>query len=219
MLVLGGLLVRSDIHRAAVLNPGAIYPRSRTLEDLRPVRDLLVDYVAASIPSSQLLDFLGDRRQPASIFGLCANLPFRPEKLWTALLITSVAGLIRFGRGGITLTDAGKAVRAELADAAVAGTEAVVPIDLHRPDDAVDNAAPVAASSELDPARRSHLQFVRDALRGAETAALPDRTLDRARLEMGQLRKPATVAGDSLESAKTPATSDAAPRAYMSEAD
>lgn len=114
VLVVGGLLVRSDIHRAALPRSGRLYPPFRVLHDLRPVQDLVVDFVAASLPSSELLDFLATQTNPVSIIQLRANLPFRAEKLWTAVFITGVAGLIRFGRDGVTITGAGWAVRARL---------------------------------------------------------------------------------------------------------
>ena len=114
ILFVGGLLVRGDVHGATVFSVGALDPWSRVREPLRPVQDLVVDFVAASNPSSHLLDFLGEHRQSASINKLRANMPFGPERVVTAIFISSVTGLIRFGRNGVSLTDAGRAVRARL---------------------------------------------------------------------------------------------------------
>lgn len=132
ILLVGGLLVRADVHRAALLSAGATYPRSRLLDDLRPVQDLVVDFVAKSDPSRQLLDFLGEHPHPASVRELRANLPFGPERVWTAIFISSIVGLIRFGRNGVTLTDAGRAVRAQLSEADVAPREIVSPLKMQR---------------------------------------------------------------------------------------
>ncbi len=191
-LFAGGLMIRSDAHRAALRNAGAAYRPSRVLEDLRPVRDLVVDFVAESYPSRKLLDFLGEHPEPASIIELRASLPFRAERLWTAVLFTSVAGLIRFGRDGITLTDAGHAVRAQFNDPTSSETEVGDPVELERSDGF-------------------------DALR-SETVGMSDRRNAEARMAIGQLRKSA-VTDDPSESDGAPGRSDAGPRGSISAAD
>lgn len=192
MLILGGLLVRSDIHRATLLSNGAPYSPSRVLDDLRPIQDLVADFVAESNPSSQLLDFLAEQTKPLSIIELRANLPFPAERLWTAVFITSVAGLIRFGRDGMAITDAGRAVRSRLNDRTVAQTESAAPVQPEQPA-TIGAMAPVATSSELDTAR--------------------------VRVEIGKLRKLTTVARDSLENGRKPARSGAAPPVSISASD
>jgi regulator of nucleoside diphosphate kinase len=217
VLFVAGLLVRSDVHRAARRRAGVVYPRSRTLEDLRPVQDLVVDFFGEARPSRQLLDFLGEYDETTSLAELRANLPFGPEKLWTAVVILSAARLIRFGRNGLTLTDAGRAVRARLDEVPVAAT--TEDVGARGTAEAVDGIAAAAASPELDTRGSSHLQLVRDALRLSESVVVPRRIRATSRMKIGQLRKATAEPSNSSDNGSIPTAANAARRVSITAAD
>ncbi|HJT82563.1 MAG TPA: GreA/GreB family elongation factor [Chthoniobacterales bacterium] len=126
ILFVGGLLVRADVHRAADARRGRNYPRSHTLEDLRGIQNLMIDFIAKSRPSRRLLGYLTGNDKPVRVMALVRYLrnassnadsgitPFAGEKIWTALIIMAVSGLIRFGRRGISLSPVGHEVQRRL---------------------------------------------------------------------------------------------------------
>jgi hypothetical protein len=105
----GGLLVRTDIYRAVAKSRGTSYPRSRLLEDLRPVQALMMEFIAESPRSREFIQILANSEGPIPLRRLFGSTP-AVEASWTALFIMGVAGLIEVGSRGVTLTSVGHEV-------------------------------------------------------------------------------------------------------------
>jgi len=129
---------------------------------------------------------------------LRAGLPSEPEKIWTAVFISLVAGLVRFGRSGMVLTDSGRAVCARLNDAPITGEPRPIRA-LNSKASAVSHGfASLRGTAKPDSRGSSHRKLVRDALRPPITDLAPDRLRATPSVEIGQLRTPHTPATDSL---------------------
>ena len=55
ILFVGGRLLRTDICRAVAESRGTSYPRSRLLEDLRPVQATMMEFIAESPRSREIM--------------------------------------------------------------------------------------------------------------------------------------------------------------------
>ena len=135
LLVTGGILLRTEVHRRASLRRGRRYPASRLLGDLAPFRRLLLEFVSNSPRCRELLERLAAANRPLTGRELlrhsrwleetdekAANMRFPDEGTVIALAVLMVTGLIRLGPGGISNTPAGYAVIASLKRAAAART-------------------------------------------------------------------------------------------------
>lgn len=73
ILLVGGLLVRADIHRTAAIRRDRNYPPSRILHDLRAVQDLVIDFIAKSDPSRRFLKYLARNKKPVRLVALVGH--------------------------------------------------------------------------------------------------------------------------------------------------
>jgi hypothetical protein len=64
LLVTGGILLRTEVHRRASLRRGRRYPASRLLGDLAPFRRLLLEFVSNSPRCRELLERLAAPNPP-----------------------------------------------------------------------------------------------------------------------------------------------------------
>lgn len=212
ILFVGGLLVRSDIHRAARIRAGAIYPTSRVLENLRPLQDLVVHFVGESHPCHQLLEYLENHNWPVPIgrlfqgrrservHGDTTTVLSSGEKIGPALFIVSVAGLVRFGRRGISVTNAGHEILSRIRGAAVA--ERTFELNAVGASETVTITEPKV---ETNARGKVHLSLVKDALQRMRHIPLSDRTGAPPGLQLGQVRTPpAARRSDSLEQPNVP---------------
>jgi hypothetical protein len=199
VLFLCGLLVRNDVERAAAEKQGARRPVSRILDDLRPVQDIVVAFIAASDPSAQLLERLDQHERYVGLHVLFDSSPLAgerrptlqpaPKNMWTALFIMTVAGLVRFGTRGIALTSVGREVLARIrheGDGAangrlltansMAATGEPGLIAVHSDRKAHDNDRP-------------HLSRVREAMLRRDSDRLLDQVAVTSDFRIGQLRE------------------------------
>ena len=113
VLFVGRLIIRTDLYRRWAEKRGKHYPRSRIIEDLRPVQQTMIEFIDASPPSRKLLQRLAETDEPIPLRKLLASVP-AGESSWLALFLIAAAGLISFGRQGILVTEAGREVLARL---------------------------------------------------------------------------------------------------------
>jgi regulator of nucleoside diphosphate kinase len=113
VLFVGRLIIGTDFYRRWAEKRGKHYPRSRIIEDLRPVQQTMIEFIDASPPSRELLQRLAETDEPIPVRNLLASVP-AGESSWLALFLIAAAGLISFGRQGILVTDAGREVLARL---------------------------------------------------------------------------------------------------------
>ena len=113
VLFVGRLIIRTDLYRRWAEKRGKHYPRSRIIEDLRPVQQTMIEFIDASPPSRELLQRLAETNEPIPVRKLLASVP-AGESSWLALFLIAAAGLISFGRQGILVTEAGREVLARL---------------------------------------------------------------------------------------------------------
>ena len=113
VLFVGRLIIRTDLYRRWAEKRGKHYPRSRIIEDLRPVQQTMIEFIDASPPSRELLQRLAETDEPIPVRKLLASVP-AGESSWLALFLIAAAGLISFGRQGLLVTEAGREVLARL---------------------------------------------------------------------------------------------------------
>ena len=113
VLFVGRLIIRTDLYRRWAEKRGKHYPRSRIIEDLRPVQQTMIEFIDASPPSRELLQRLAETKEPIPVRKLLASVP-AGESSWLALFLIAAAGLISFGRQGLLVTEAGREVLARL---------------------------------------------------------------------------------------------------------
>lgn len=113
VLFVGRLIIRTDLYRRWAEKRGKHYPRSRIIEDLRPVQQTMIEFIDASPPSRELLQRLAETNEPIRVRKLLAGVP-REKSRWTALFLITAAGLVSFGRQGVLLTDVGREVLARI---------------------------------------------------------------------------------------------------------
>ena len=113
VLFVGRLIIRTHLYRRWAEKRGKHYPRSRVIEDLRPVQQTMIEFIDASPPSRELLQRLGETNEPIPVRKLLASVP-AGESSWLALFLIAAAGLISFGRQGLLVTEAGREVLARL---------------------------------------------------------------------------------------------------------
>jgi hypothetical protein len=120
LLMLGGWLVGYDLSR----KPGA--RTSRLMEDLRPVEDLMVDFFAHSGACVRLLNYLVANPQPLPRIAALRNTDpgtgrgdsgdgTLSTSQWVGLLMMRLAGLVRFSKQGVRVTDVGREVHRRIA--------------------------------------------------------------------------------------------------------
>ncbi len=134
MLFLGGQLVRNDLDRAPAKRRKTGWLPSRIIEDLRPVQDIVVEFFARSEQSSRLLGVLDQQKGPLSVNAILEKVrmqtdlrqssnPPSPQLAWAALFIIRLAGLVRFSRRGVVVTEVGREVQRRMAVASVASSQ------------------------------------------------------------------------------------------------
>jgi hypothetical protein len=109
ILFVGGRLLRTDICRAVAESRGTSYPRSRLLEDLRPVQATMMEFIAESPRSREIMQVFASSEVPIPLRRLWGSTP-AVEASWTALFIMGVAGLVEVGSRGVILTSVGHEV-------------------------------------------------------------------------------------------------------------
>ena len=110
VLSLGGVLLRHDLSRALAANGRRPYPKSRMVEDLRPLQNTVIEFVATTGPSRRLLKLLS-AGEPIRLRDEIARAP---ESAVTGLIIMAVAGFVRLRSGALILTKTGREVAARI---------------------------------------------------------------------------------------------------------
>jgi regulator of nucleoside diphosphate kinase len=120
LIVASGLIHTSLRRRKAVAAGGRNIP-SRILDDLRPVEDLLVDFVRYSPELASVLAVLAPIKAPARFARIVHEIRIgRPDRaaagnlVGAALSILFVAGLLRLTRDGFVATEAGREVQGRI---------------------------------------------------------------------------------------------------------
>jgi regulator of nucleoside diphosphate kinase len=186
ILFIGGLLVRTDMDRALAESRGTFYPRSRLLEDLRPVQTVMFEFIAESAHCREFVQRLPDSGKP------------RVEMKWTALFIMGVAGLLRFSSRGVMLTDLGREILMRINDG-----------DLNNSPSKLRKAKPIKAVVETEtqaPPATDHSHSLVPHLPSRNGSA-PLSTVLRSnqKLKLGQLQIPSAATHDAaVEEKKTP---------------
>ncbi len=109
VLFLGGRLIRYDLARSYTETSNSPPKPSRLVEDLRPVKNLVVEFFAHSRYFSRLLNILARKQKPRRTRrngGVSVT-----QIAWPAAVIMAVTGLVRFHRRGLVLTDIGREVQ------------------------------------------------------------------------------------------------------------
>lgn len=124
MLVVAGGLVHTSLKRRNAIAAGGPERPSRLLDDLRPVEDLLVDFVNYSAEMRDVLAVLVAADKPRSFTRVVHEMRLaRATPIETssaahltavALGILFIAGLIRVKRDGFIATEAGREVQLRL---------------------------------------------------------------------------------------------------------
>jgi len=195
VLFIGGLLVRTDLYRTLAEKRGARFPRSRVLEDLRPVQNLVVEFLVESEPCHHLLNHV-QQHEPLSLRALLQEYRYQDakeggavsiEKLFTAMFMLGVAGLVRFGEGGISLTNVGREILARINDASRTGQRYSSVRDLPEKDVVNSSSTAMATISTHRRPNTAHWSLVKDALHRMSSGALPNQTA------LGTARCPASI--------------------------
>jgi regulator of nucleoside diphosphate kinase len=113
VILVSRVITRTDLYRRWTEKRGKHYPRSRVIEDLRPVQETMIEFIDASPPSRGLLQRLADADAPIPVRKLLRTVP-AGEGSWTALFLIAVAGLVRFGPQGVLITDLGREILARM---------------------------------------------------------------------------------------------------------
>lgn len=124
LLIVGAGLIHTSWKRRKAIALGGRDIPSRILNDLRPIEDLLVDFVRHSPELSDVLAVLATADKPRSFArivhevriarGTPAHISVAANLVGAALGILFVAGLIRVRRKGFVATDAGREVQLRL---------------------------------------------------------------------------------------------------------
>ena len=124
MLVVAGGLVHTSLKRRKAVEAGGPERRSRLLDDLQPVEDLLVDFVNHSAEMRDVLTVLVAADKPRSFTRIVHEIRLaRPTPIeassaahltTVALGILFIAGLIRIKRDGFIATEAAREVQLRL---------------------------------------------------------------------------------------------------------
>lgn len=119
LIVAGGLIHTNLRRRKAVAAGGPDFP-SRILDDMRPVEDLLVDFVRHTPGMTHLLAVLAALHSRVSFARLVheirigsngsADLKTAVNLVGPTLFILGLAGLIRITAGGFAITEVGREV-------------------------------------------------------------------------------------------------------------
>jgi regulator of nucleoside diphosphate kinase len=192
VLFLGGRLIRYDLARAYTESGNSPRKPSRIIEDLRPFQNLSVAFFAHSEYFSRVLRVLARQEKligPRRSRGVSTN-----HIAWPAASIMAVAGLVRFRRRGLVLTDIGREVERRLRGSTLPSSKKK---KFHRQSiyDALFIPVPVANSGS------AHLHPVREALEKTVHAASKPNPAP-ASFRLGELRKPdgATAINNSTKS-------------------
>ncbi len=201
MLFLGGQLVRNDLNRAAAKRRKAGWPPSRIIEDLRPVQDLVVEFFTRSEQSSRLLGVLDQQKGPLSVNAILEKVrmqtdlrqssnPPSPQLAWAARFIMPLAGLVRFSRRGVVLTEVGREVQRRMAGASVASSQNKVSTMALR--HAASNESVTTKSrkaAHVGTGDNSHTHIVREALQRSQVMPSVHQSRGLAPRNIGELRK------------------------------
>ena len=192
VLVLGGRLVQRELDRDARKGCGA-WPRSRAMEDLRPIEHLTADFFARAEPCARLLAILARHYEPLTVTALLREarssererdngdvLAYGIES--AALWIMRVAGLVSLNKRRVLLTDAGREVHRRIS----------TPFEHSR-----DGETPLLVPLPVDSRGPSRRRRVR-----SNTSDFVRRNRLSASFRIGELRKSsqATAANGSIES-------------------
>jgi len=140
MLVVAGGLVHTSVKRREAVEAGGPERSSCLLDDLRPIEDLLVDFVNHSAEMRDVLTVLIAADKPRSFTRVVHEVRLaRPTPIETssaahltaaALSILFIAGLVRLKRSGFIATDAGREVQLRL-DKAPGALPLAEPVPIH----------------------------------------------------------------------------------------
>ena len=120
LLIVASGLVHHSLKRRKAVAAGGADLQSRILDDLRPVENLLVDFVRHSFEMTKLLAVLSTLHSPASFARLVhevrigrngsTNLKTAANLIAPPLFILGLAGLIRVTADGFVITEVGREV-------------------------------------------------------------------------------------------------------------
>ncbi|MEO6872331.1 MAG: nucleoside diphosphate kinase regulator [Chthoniobacterales bacterium] len=188
LLIVATGLIHANLKRRTALAAGGAYLPSRILDDLRPVEDLLADFVGHSPKSADLLALLASFDQPASFARLVheirigrngtTDLKVAANLVGPTLFILGLAGLIRLQGEGFVATEVGREVRRRIVRASPASQQTT-------------KTAIPAKDTPLAPARRKeHKQLTENltATKESDTMSTRNRNIiitadDHAELE------------------------------------
>ena len=209
LLLVGARLLRHERNQNA--DHWNTRPRSRTLEHLRPIQNLAVDFFARTEPCARLLSVLAGhnyplemnealrKAQPTNEHSNNRRAPeFRTD--WAALGIMGLTGLITFSRRGVAVTGAGREVHRRISSPPLPGE--------HRPRHSVYDGLFVPLRA--DTSASSHIQRVRDVLHHSRPVAPPRIPAVSSPTKLGELRRPLRPPSAShplINSASTQTTS------------
>ncbi|MEO7166854.1 MAG: GreA/GreB family elongation factor [Chthoniobacterales bacterium] len=121
LLIVASGLIHTSLKRRKAVASGGPNMASRILDDLRPVKALLVDFVRHSPDMAALLSILSPLHSPASFSRLVHEIrigrngstdPMIAANLvGPTLFILGLAGLIRIRAGGLVITEVGREVQ------------------------------------------------------------------------------------------------------------
>ncbi|MEO5719597.1 MAG: hypothetical protein ABIR29_13640 [Chthoniobacterales bacterium] len=127
LLIVASGLIHISLKRKQGVASGGPDMRSRILDDLRPLKALLVDFVRHSPEMADLLAILSPLHAPASFARLVHEIRFRrngsadsmiaANLVGPTLFILGVARLIRITSGGFVITEVGREVQRRIIDA------------------------------------------------------------------------------------------------------
>jgi regulator of nucleoside diphosphate kinase len=116
-LLIGGKLIETSLARRRAFALGGRHMPSRTLRDLEPIEDVVVDFVGHTPDFAGVLAVLTATKEPKSFARIVHEIRIgraRPTEIRiaansvaTALSILFVSGLIRLTRSGFVATDVG----------------------------------------------------------------------------------------------------------------
>jgi regulator of nucleoside diphosphate kinase len=195
VLFLGGRLVRYDLRRSETEDGKPLRRRSRLIDDLRPLQDTVVEFIAHSEYAPQILGALARKDVPLSLKSIAQKIRLASKRSHKSDLLLAVglaviglmrvAGLIRLGRRGIVLTDIGREIEQR-----IRGNSALNSIDEANPRSHPIQFASHGFSRPLafGSSAKSHLRMVRQALDDGPALHSVRRSRGQAASDIGALR-------------------------------
>ena len=167
LLVVAGGLIHTSVKRTKAVAEGGPNAPSRLLDDLRPIENLLVEFVKHSQELASLLVILPSCESPASFARLVHEIRLAksgsadPKMIASLvgplLLILGLAGLIRIKDGRFVVTEAGREVQKRISSP----SQSVVP--------ATWTSFTKQRTHPADPEQKERNQLIRNAVATKKT--------------------------------------------------